>query len=121
MAMTYRSTQAAVRILVMGLLVSPILSCASTATIQDVRDKLTAAHVGKTTDQLVLGFGPPSATFPMSGGGQILEWKLDPVAELDCKVRAVTNAAGIIQSITTIDTTDIDGTSAVCAHRITFN
>lgn len=64
------------RTLVALMAAATVSRCAEGPSIEDVRTRLSTYHVGKSVDQLVLGFGPHAATHTLSDGSKMLEWKL---------------------------------------------
>jgi hypothetical protein len=113
--------------LLIGLAVF-LASCAATG--QQVTDTISAKFGGQSIDQMVIAFGPPASSFQMTGGGASHQWQLGEQTNIRvsehgygsastryCKVRAVTDATGIVTSISTEDSSNLLGES-LCAMRL---
>jgi hypothetical protein len=105
------------------------LLAACAATTAQVSNHLGSQFVGQNVDALVTEFGPPANTFKMNSGETSYVWQLTSLTNIDtykgsgtaqtvyCKVNAIASPRGIVNKISTEDSSNVFGES-LCARRL---
>ena len=90
-----------------------LLLTACAASRQEVVAKLGDQYIGKNVDELVVQFGPPTASFKMNSGQTSYAWQLTAVTDIVadrgfgqaqtrfCKVSVIASNIGIVTQLTT--------------------
>lgn len=106
-----------------------VLVAGCAATQEQVTAALGSKYTGRSVDQLVLEFGPPTSTFKMSDGSAAYQWELANHTNINvdkyggsantryCRVRAVAGPDNLVRSLSTEDASNIVGES-LCARKL---
>lgn len=93
------------------------------ATVENYEKKL-ASWVGSSADNLVMNWGPPARSFPLSNGGRVLEYRNQRTFQTGGRVRTVpqvTEHSGNVSTYGTrgSGTTSYQGTSTTYVEERT--
>lgn len=110
----------AVVVVVLGAMLAGCL-----ATRQQVYQALRSRYLGRNVDEMVAQFGPPANVYAMGTGGRAYSWNLGQFVNLDrysaqpvaCRIKAIANAAGDVESLSTEDASNMGGES-LCAQKL---
>jgi hypothetical protein len=119
------------------LAIVPLILTGCAASRQEVAARLGEQFIGQSVDMMAAQFGPPASSFRLTTGGSSYLWQLASVSDVNvdrgfgtvstrsCKVKVMTDPAGIVRQLDTEDASASTGVygamgigGSICAQRL---